>query len=403
MFKRFGTYLAIGLLLAVTAFPALAIKYKGDLESSQLSTDSVLRFDAGGTQTGRFDTTGWILGTLDGAGDGPLHIFSGSAGSVTADPNSSELVLESSENNFGLTGLGHNTSSFKLRAGRPSNNLAGEIIFSHADNRWLFNIINAERLRLDTAENVFNEGGLDVNTRIEGDTDPFLGFFDASLDAVGIGASSIDAAAKLQIDSTTKGLLGPRMTGAERDAITSPPNGLQLYNTTSEKWNVRENGAWSQFTSGGGEIVAETVQATTSGTAFDFTSLPANIQRITIILEQLSWDGGDGTLIQIGDSGGIEATGYDSDGSTSSSNLNSSTGFVVFSNTDAHLHDTIITLTRIDGNKWVEGHAGHRDGGNLGQYGGGRKELSGELDRVRLTRTGTNNADSGLVNVFYEF
>jgi hypothetical protein len=249
---------------------------------------------------------------------------------------------------------------------------------------------------------LFNNGGENLDTRIEGDTDTHLGFFDASLDAVGIGASSIDAAAKLQIDSTTKGLLGPRMPEAERDAIDSPPNGLQLYNTTRQKWNIREDGAWVQFALDGGGIVAGTPQATTSGTAFDFTGLPANIRRITVILEQLSWDGGDGTLIQIGDSGGIEATGYDSDGSTSSSNLNSSTGFVVFSNTAAHLHDTLITLTRIDGNKWVSGHSGHRDGGNLGQYGGGRKELSGELNQVRLTRTGTNNADSGLVNIIYE-
>jgi hypothetical protein len=34
--------------------------------------------------------------------------------------------------------------------------------------------------------------------------------------------------------------------------------------------------------------------------------------------------------------------------------------------------------------------------------GGCSKTLSGTLDRVRLTRTGTNNFDAGSVNVMYE-
>src|SRR5690606_34296724 len=46
-----------------------------------------------------------------------------------------------------------------------------------------------------------------------------------------------------------------------------------------------------------------TVQATTSGTAFDYTSLPAGLNRITVIIDQISLSGSDNILIQIGDSG----------------------------------------------------------------------------------------------------
>jgi len=48
---------------------------------------------------------------------------------------------------------------------------------------------------------------------------------------VGIGTSSPDASAALDITSTTKGLLMPRMTNAQRLAIASPVGGLQVFVT----------------------------------------------------------------------------------------------------------------------------------------------------------------------------
>lgn len=61
---------------------------------------------------------------------------------------------------------------------------------------------------------------------------------------VGIGTTSPNAAARLDVSSTTSGFLPPRMTEAQRDAITSPPNGLMLYNTTTDKLQVRAAGSW---------------------------------------------------------------------------------------------------------------------------------------------------------------
>ena len=46
---------------------------------------------------------------------------------------------------------------------------------------------------------------------------------------VGIGTTTPDASSALDITSTTKGLLIPRMTAAERDAITSPAQGLIIF------------------------------------------------------------------------------------------------------------------------------------------------------------------------------
>lgn len=61
---------------------------------------------------------------------------------------------------------------------------------------------------------------------------------------VGIGTTNPNSSALLDITSTTKGLLMPRMTTAQRNAIVSPADGLLIYNTTTEELNQRQNGAW---------------------------------------------------------------------------------------------------------------------------------------------------------------
>jgi hypothetical protein len=65
---------------------------------------------------------------------------------------------------------------------------------------------------------------------------------------VGVGVVSPNAKAKLQVDSTTQGFLPPRMTTAQRNAITSVPAGLMIYNTDTNKLNVFTT-AWEAVTS----------------------------------------------------------------------------------------------------------------------------------------------------------
>jgi hypothetical protein len=66
----------------------------------------------------------------------------------------------------------------------------------------------------------------------------------ASAGNVGVGTAAPDAAAQLDVASTTRGFLPPRMTTAQRDLISSPPDGLVLYNTSTNKLQVRAAGAW---------------------------------------------------------------------------------------------------------------------------------------------------------------
>lgn len=62
----------------------------------------------------------------------------------------------------------------------------------------------------------------------------------AQSSSVGIGTINPDASAQLDISSNNKGVLLPRMTTAQRNAISSPASGLQVYNTDNncmEYWN----------------------------------------------------------------------------------------------------------------------------------------------------------------------
>ena len=64
-----------------------------------------------------------------------------------------------------------------------------------------------------------------------------------------INATSANASALLQIDSTTKGFLPTRMTTAQKNAIASPGEGLFIYDTTLHKLCVFTGSAWETITS----------------------------------------------------------------------------------------------------------------------------------------------------------
>lgn len=61
---------------------------------------------------------------------------------------------------------------------------------------------------------------------------------------IGNNPETIHAASILELEDTTRGLLVSRMTTAQRDAISSPPDGLQVYNTTTGTIDVYRVDQW---------------------------------------------------------------------------------------------------------------------------------------------------------------
>lgn len=142
---------------------------------------------------------------------------------------------------------------------------------------------------------------------------------------------------------------------------------------------------------------------TTSGTYASFASIPAGVNEITIVMSGVSSSGTDDFLVQIGDAGGIEATGYASTVEENGNVDTSTSGFIVTRRTAAS--DSLcgrVTLTKISGNKWVSSGTVRDTTGSGGGNSAGEKTLSDTLTEVRLTTTGgTDTLDAGQINIFY--
>ena len=89
----------------------------------------------------------------------------------------------------------------------------GQGMYSPAENELAFSTASTERMRIDGDGNV------------------------------GIGTTTPNSAAKLDVSSTTGGILFPRLTSTERDLL-SPTAGLVIYNTTASRLQVYSGGQW---------------------------------------------------------------------------------------------------------------------------------------------------------------
>lgn len=73
-----------------------------------------------------------------------------------------------------------------------------------------------------------------------------------------------DDSAMLDITSTDKGLLVPRITNAQRDVIMAPATGLMIYNTDASAFNFFDGDAWGVIGSGAETIVGPDLTGITS-------------------------------------------------------------------------------------------------------------------------------------------
>jgi hypothetical protein len=158
-----------------------------------------------------------------------------------------------------------------------------------------------------------------------------------------------------------------------------------------------------------GALVLDTVQASTSGTQIDFTGIPAWVKRITVMFAGVSTGGTNFIDIQIGDSGGIETTGYTG---AQTNIIGGGTGGVSYSGDAFELRYNgtvyalsghfVLTLLNPATNLWV-GSGVHGVDSSLAAtcFSAGQKTLSGTLDRLRIS-AGGDTFDAGSINIMYE-
>jgi hypothetical protein len=154
-------------------------------------------------------------------------------------------------------------------------------------------------------------------------------------------------------------------------------------------------------------LVSGTAVASTSGTSIDFTGIPATAKRITLMFDGVSTNGASNVIMQIGDSGGIENTGYVGSHTALSastvSTVSTTTNFTVYSQASAAgLFSGVATICLIGSNIWsASGSTGSAV--PRGTVFGGSKALSDTLDRVRITSgNGTDTFDAGTINIMWE-
>lgn len=176
-------------------------------------------------------------------------------------------------------------------------------------------------------------------------------------------------------------------------------------------WYTKANGL-----SVAGGITASTVVATTSGTSIDFgngsngVTFPTTTKRVTMMFNVVSTSGTSVPIIQLGDSGGIENTGYTALGGSfaaagSTGVLSSTAGFPITNTTaatDTYSGTVVFTLLDSANNTWTASGSLNKNGTTVAST-QGVKSTSATFDRIRLTTVGgTDTFDAGSVSIFYE-
>ena len=160
----------------------------------------------------------------------------------------------------------------------------------------------------------------------------------------------------------------------------------------------------------------ETAVASTSGTSIDFTGIPSWCKRLTVMFSGVSLSGTDAIILQLGDSGGIEATGYvgnrfDTNDAGAINVTAFSTSFLLTSSgggsSAVNLYSGQVILSLLDAstNTWVmNGSISPTTSSTAARitiFSGG-KPLSSTLTQLSIGRSGTNTFDAGTVNILYE-
>ena len=229
-----------------------------------------------------------------------------------------------------------------------------------------------ENAEFGTSEVVFNDGGADIDFRIEGDTKASLFKVDAGTDTVIID-----------------GITQPSADGTDRQVIATNGSGVLSFASRAS-------------------IVRGTAVASTSGVSITFTSLPTWVRKLTMILNGVSTNGTADILLRLSTGGVFASSGYVSNmqgvqGGVSTSGVNSTVGFVI----SQSAADAVVTGTyqfvNNAGNGWIGTGVFAKEQAILGTFGAGRVTLGGTLDGIQIvTANGSDTFDLGSVNIIYE-
>lgn len=241
-----------------------------------------------------------------------------------------------------------------------------------------------------------------------------------------LGAAASGAATGSGLTMATARLLGRRtastgaleeLTGAQAVDLLLTTRGdlVRRGAATSERFAIGTAGRVLQSDGSdpfwGGIASRSAAVATTSGTSVPFTGIPAGVSVVRIKLNGVSTNGTGIIGFQLGDSGGIEPTGYTSCGTqiTNAGNpvgANQTAFFpITGSSAAAAIYYGVAEFRRLapGSNTWVFTATVGRSDGPATSVGAGAKTLSDELTQIAMINTAADTFDSGQAAIEWEF
>jgi hypothetical protein len=206
--------------------------------------------------------------------------------------------------------------------------------------------------------------------------------------------------------SGTVTLSAPAVAGTTTLTLPTTTDTLVGKTTTDTLTNKTLTSPAIDGTPTGVGVLTSGTSVSASGTSVDFTSIPSWVKRITVMFSGVSTSGTSIVQVQLGDSGGIETSGYSTSAWSASINYltTNATGIPVDATGNAAtVRAAVIPIVNVTGNIWVSSFVSASQGVSANCLSGGTKTLSATLDRIRITTVnGTNTFDAGTINILYE-
>lgn len=154
-------------------------------------------------------------------------------------------------------------------------------------------------------------------------------------------------------------------------------------------------------------LTRETELSLNGLTSVTFTDIPAGVKKIEVMFHEVSSNGINIFLVQLGTSSGIETTNYTSvsNFSSTTSSFTDTTGFRINNASASSVDAGILTLFNMYGNCWIASSIlEYVDGASSRVLtGAGQKTLSGTLAQIKFSTTSTDTFDGGKINIMYTF
>ena len=179
--------------------------------------------------------------------DGNMELGSGDD---NVDIDTGTLFVDAGNNRVGI---GTESPSYTLEV--AGNMGVNEYIYHNGDTntyiRFQNDDINVQAggksfIKIDEGDGIIkiNNGNNNIDFRIKDDYSNVLFHADAGNSNIGIGISSPNTSAILEMSSSNKGVMLPRVLSTSKPTATSALNGLLLYESDTHRLKIVADGEW---------------------------------------------------------------------------------------------------------------------------------------------------------------